>query len=123
MKKRVIIIGIIVLAVILLSIWLLNRPKKLGNMNREFAEPETSASSIGFMGEAGDRIKFSLNSDVEAGNLSIALYDSIGNTVYELDKAKVPETYFALEKSDTYTLEAEYSDFIGSYKIAIYKMD
>lgn len=122
-KKRSIVIGIIVLVAILLSIWLLNRPKTLGNMNRDFTEPETSTSSIGFMGEAGDRIKFSFRSDVEEGNLVIVLFDSSGNAVYELDKAKALETYFTLEKSDTYTLEAEYSDFIGSYKITIYKVE
>lgn len=123
MKKKSIIIGIIVLAIILLSVWLLTRPKALGNINQTFTESETSSSDISFTGEAGDKIKFSFRSDIKNGSLEIVLYDSRGNAVYELDKAKALETYFILENSDTYTLVAECSDFIGNYKIVVYKVE
>ena len=85
-------------------------------------EATTSNSNISFTGQAGEKIKFSFRSNIEDGELEIILYDSDGNAVYELDQAKALETYFVLEKSDTYTLEAEYTNFIGDYKIAVYKV-
>ncbi len=69
------------------------------------------------------KIKFSFKSSVEAGELDIVLYDSDGNIVYELDKAKALETYCTLEKADTYTLSAKYNDFVGNYKIVVYEAD
>lgn len=119
MKKKI--IGIIALGIILLGVWLLIRPKAFGNMNQVCTEPTTSSSTISFSGEAGDKLKFSFRSDIENGALDIILYDSKGNVVHELDKAKELETYFTLEESDTYTLAAEYSDFVGNYKIVVYK--
>lgn len=41
--------------------------------------------------------------------------------MYELDKAKELETYFTFEKTDTYILKAEYVDFVGEYKVEVYK--
>lgn len=123
MKKKKIIIASIVLVVAALGIWLLTRPKALGNIDQTYAEATTSNSNISFSGEAGEKIKFSFRSRIESGDLEIVLYDSKGNAVYELDQAKALETYFVLEKSDTYTLEAEYKDFIGNYKIVVYKVD
>ena len=123
MKKKSIIIGIIVVIAVALGIWLLLRPKALGNMNFACSEPETSASNISFSGEAGDRIKFSFASNIENGDLDIILYDLKGNVVKELDRAKRLETYLTLDHSDIYTLEAEYKDFIGSFQITIYKKE
>ena len=53
----------------------------------------------------------------------MVLYDSAGNEVYILDKAKALETFFTLNRSDTYTLVAECNSFIGEYKISVYKAD
>lgn len=123
MKKKGIMIGIIALAAVLLSAWLLTRPKTLGNMSHNYTEPTTSTSEISFDGEAGDKIKFSFASDIESGELDIILYDSQDNAVYELDSAKELETFFTFDNSDTYTLTAEYSDFIGRFNIKVYKAD
>lgn len=123
MKKKNIIFTIFILVVALSSIVFFTRPKALGNMTNTFDKPTTSASDILFTGQANNKIKFSFQSNVEAGELDIVLYDSNGNVVYELDKAKALETYYTLEKTDTYTLTAEYSDFVGSYKIIIYEAD
>lgn len=49
------------------------------------------------------------------GGLNVVLYDPTGNLIYELDKAKALETYFTFDKTDTYTLKAEYVDFVGNY--------
>lgn len=118
-------ITIIALFVIVafLSIWLVNRPEKLGSMNHVYKEPITCNSEIEFQAAAGDRLKFSFSSTVESGSLDIILYDSEGNQVYVLDKAKVLEAFHSLDDSDTYTLAAECSDFIGEYKIKVYKVD
>lgn len=120
-KKKSIIISGIVIILVVLSIFLSTRPDVLGNMNKTFAEPTTSTSNISFAGEENNKIKFSFRSNVESGELNIVLYDSNGNLVYELDKAKALETYFTFDKTDTYTLKAEYVDFVGNYEIAVYK--
>lgn len=95
----------------------------LGNINQDFTEPTTSTSNISFAGEENNKIKFSFRSNIESGELNIVLYDSNGNIAYELDKAKALETYFTFNKTDTYTLKAEYVDFVGDYEIVVYEVD
>lgn len=123
MKKKIIILTIFILVIILSSSIFSTRSKALGNMTNTFDKPTTNTSEILFSSQANDKIKFSFKSNVEAGELDIILYDSIGNVVYELDKAKALETYCTLEKTDTYTLKADYSDFVGSYKVTVYEAD
>lgn len=50
--------------------------------------------------------------------LVIILSSSIFST-----RSKALETYCTLEKTDTYTLKADYSDFVGSYKVTVYEAD
>lgn len=123
MKKRSTIIGIIVIIVAVVSIYLLTRPKVLGNMSNRYSEQTTTTSDISFSVEAGERIKFSFKSKIVSGDLDMVLYDSAGNEVYVLDKAKELETFFTLDSSDTYTLAAECNNFIGEYKIFVFKAD
>lgn len=123
MKKKSLIIGIIAVVLIIIGVGLFSRPTSLGNMNNKFGDPTTSASNITFWGEAGERIKFSFRSNVDAGKLDILLYDSEGNLVYELDKARELETFYTFSKADTYKLVAQYSDFVGDYKITVYEAD
>lgn len=119
MKKKRIIIGIIVVIAAGFCIWYATRTKVLGSMNLVYAEPTTSSSTVSFQGAAGDKIKFSFASEVKSGELDMILYDSEGNVVYQLAKAGKLETFFTLEKTDTYTLSAEYSDFVGNFKIKV----
>ena len=70
MKKSLIIVIIIVI-VSAISIYLITRPKVLGNMSNSYSEQTTSTSDISFSGEAGDRIKFSYQSDLISGNLDM----------------------------------------------------
>ena len=121
MKKKSIIIGVIIIAVVAICIYLLARPKVLGNMSNSYSEQVTTTSDISFSGEAGERIKFSFRSNIVSGDLDMVLYNSLGNEVYTLDKAKALETYFTLDSTDTYTLVAECNNFIGEYKISVYK--
>lgn len=118
--KRKILIYIVAVIVILGSMWLLFRPKVLGNMNHSYIESTTSSSNFSFSGEAGERIKISFASDIKEGDLDIVLYDSNGNAVYELDRAKELATYYVLSNTDTYTLTAEYANFVGNFKVAVY---
>ena len=120
MKKKQIAICALVTIVVVVGVLLLLRPKVLGNINTSFDEPETSASEFSFAAEQGERVKFSFRSDIKAGELEIVVYDSNGNEIYVLDHAKTLETFYTFENSDTYTLRAEYSDFIGNFKIAVY---
>lgn len=120
MKKKQIVICAIVAIVVVVGVLLLLRPKALGNINTSFDEPETSASEFSFAVEKGERVKFSFRSDIKAGELEIVVYDSAGNEIYVLDHAKALETFYTFENSDTYTLRAEYSDFVGKFTIAIY---
>jgi len=121
MKKKNIILALGVFVIGLLFLWILNRPESLANITQKFNEPTTSSSNVTFSGEANERIKFSFKSNIKSGELDIILYDSNGNVVYELDKAKALETYFIFEKTDTYTLKAEYIDFVGNYKVEVFE--
>lgn len=122
MKKTIFIIVIIIVVVSAISIHLITSPKVLGNMSKSYSEQITTTSDISFSGEAGDKIKFSFKSDIISGNLDMVLYDSVGNEVYTLDSAKALETFFTLERSDTFTLVTKCSNFIGDFKIVVYNM-
>ncbi|MBR2403745.1 MAG: hypothetical protein IKB01_13475 [Lachnospiraceae bacterium] len=123
MKRKMIIPAMLVLVAVLLSVCFSARQESLGNMTRWFNEPATGSARISFVGEANAEIKLSFKSNVKAGELDIFLYDSNGNMVYELDRAKALETYYVFEKTDNYTLTAEYIDFVGNYKITVYEME
>ncbi len=107
------------------AIWLINRPKTLGNINCSVSsrEPATNTSTISFWAEEGDRIRFYFASDIEQGNVDIVLYDSEGYQVKELDQAKELVTYLTMHYDDTYTLAAEYTDFAGSFKVEVFDAD
>ena len=122
MKKKILIIVIIIAAVSVTGICLMSRPELLANMSNSYSKQMTTNSDISFSGKAGDRIKFSFRSDIVSGDLSMVLYDSAGNKIDTLDRAKASETFFTVEYSDTYTLAAECNKFIGKYKIFIYRM-
>lgn len=127
MKKKGTIIGIVIIIMVVVLfdgwLWLRASSRALGNMNLVFSEPVTSASAFSFKGEAGDKIKIKFAADKRNENLEIILYDSEGNAVYELDNAKEIVAYYILEKTDEYTLTAEYSDYEGKFKVAVYKAD
>lgn len=123
MKKKTTILGAVIVLLMIVCICILNKPVSLGNIKQSFSEEATSVSNISFTGENGDRINFSFQSNIEHGNLDIVLYDSEGTVVYELDKAKELETFYVFEKTDTYTLQVQYIDFVGNYKITVYEVD
>ncbi len=120
-KKNHIAMGLLVMMAFATGIWWYFRPAVLGNINHASTEPETSVSTISFSGEAGDRIKLSFQSTIENGNLDIVVCDAKGTVVKELDRAKRLETFVTLDDTDTYTLEADYRDFIGNFQITVYK--
>jgi hypothetical protein len=120
MKLKSILMGTVIVFATITSAYFFTRPKMLGNMARNYTEPTTSNSSFSFEGETNSRIKFSFQSNVESGNLDIILYDSQDNMVYTLDEAKSLETFYTLDKSDTYTLKANCADFIGKYEIKVF---
>jgi hypothetical protein len=121
MKLKSIVIGTAAVVIAsITSVYFFTRPALLGNMANNYTEQATLKSDFSFEGESNDRIKFKFNSNVESGNLDMILYDSQDNVVYTLDKAKSLEAYYTLEKSDTYTLEANCDNFIGKYEIKVY---
>ena len=61
----------------------------------------------------------SFSSGIDKGTLDIILYDSNGNVVHELDYAKELEEWIILGKEGEYILSAEYSDFVGKFKVAV----
>lgn len=122
MKKKIIITGITITAFLVLAIYLLNRPQLLGNIKNSYTEQTTTTSDISFSGKSGDKIRFSFQSEIKDGDLNLFLCDSKGNTVYQLDHAKSLKCFYTLNASDTYTLAAECSDFIGSYSVKAYKV-
>jgi len=123
MKKKLIITGITIASFAVLVIYVLNRPRLLGNMRNNYTKQTTTTSDISFSGKAGDKIRFSFQSDIKNGELNIILYNSDGNAVYKLDHAKSLKCFFTLDTSDTYTLAAECSAFTGTYNIKVYKVN
>jgi hypothetical protein len=118
MKLKSIVIGMVIVTIT--SVYFFTRPALLGNMANNYTEQATLNSDFSFEGEANDRIRFLFKSNVESGTLDMILYDSQDNIVYTLDKAKSLEAFYTLEKSDTYTLEANCDKFIGKYEIKVF---
>ena len=94
-------------------------PQHSGNMSRSFTEPETGCCDVIFYCKPTDKIKISLSSDIKSGSLDIVIYDSDGNMVEELDRARELRTYFTPPDSGMYTLKAEYTGLTGSFDVKI----
>ena len=122
-NKGMIAIAIVLLVLVMIGLRSVVVPGSLGNINRNYFNPETGSADISFTAQEGAKIKFSFASNVESGKLDIVLYDSESNAVYELDKAKEFETFYTTEKADTYTLKAEYSEFTGNFKVVVYNVN
>ena len=56
MKKKTIMLFIVVFALVLLILWIFNRPESSGNITQKFSEPTTSSSNITFSGEANESL-------------------------------------------------------------------
>lgn len=123
MKKNGIIATVIVLIVVTAGVYLLSRPKPLGSMHNSYSEQTTTVSDIAFLGDANQKIRFSFRSDIVSGDLDIILSDSAGNEVYILDQAGALEKLLTLDSSDTYTLTAKCTNFVGKYEVSVYKAD
>lgn len=123
MKKKGIIATVIVLIVVTAGVYLLSRPKPLGSMHNSYSEQTTTVSDIAFLGDANQKIRFSFRSDIVSGDLDIILSDSAGNEVYVLDQADALEKLLTLDSSDTYTLTAKCTNFVGKYEVSVYKAD
>ncbi len=123
MKKKGIIATVIVLIVVTAGVYLLSRPKPLGSMHNSYSEQTTTVSDIAFLGDANQKIRFSFRSDIVSGDLDIILSDSAGNEVYILDQAGALEKLLTLDSSDTYTLTAKCTNFVGKYEVSVYKAD
>lgn len=119
MKKKILVI-VIVVVLVLAGLWLVARPKALGNMKYSYDTATTSSSDFSFAGQENEKIKFSFESNVESGDLVITLRDSSGNVIYELDDAKRLETFYTLNTTDTYMVVAEYKEFVGDFKVTVY---
>ena len=74
-----------------------------------------------FQAEAGERIRFSLASDLRAEELEIVLYDPAGNAVKRLDEAKALKTFAVLDTGGVCLLRAELCDLVGRFKAAVYR--
>ncbi len=122
MKKKTIIMPlIIILALAVVSaVILITRPKILGNMSNSFSTPKTTTQSFSFSGKECDRIKIAFSSDIKSGEFDISIFDSKGNIVKTLDKAKELHTYLTLDSSEAYTCEASCSEMVGSYNVKVY---
>ena len=123
MNKKGIIAPVIVLIVVTAGVYLLSRPKPLGSMHNSYSEQTTTVSDIAFLGDANQKIRFSFRSDIVSGDLDIILSDSAGNEVYMLDQAGALEKLLTLDSSDTYTLTAKCTNFVGKYEVSVYKAD
>ena len=122
-NKGMVAVAIVLLVLVMIGLRSVVVPGSLGNINRNYFNPETGNADISFTAQEGAKIKFSFASNVESGELAIVLYDSESNAVYELDDAKESEIFYTIEKADTYTLKAEYSEFTGNFKVVVYDVN
>ena len=122
-NKGMVAVAIVLLVLVMIGLRSVVVPGSLGNINRNYFNPETGSADISFTAQEGAKIKFSYASNVESGELAIMLYDSESNAVYELDDAKESEIFYTIEKADTYTLKAEYSEFTGNFKVVVYNVN
>lgn len=120
MKSKIIVISVIAI-IVLCGIFFITKSNILASMDHSYPQPETGISNVTFNAAAGDNIKFSFESDIENGELEIILYDSQHNAVYQLDHAASLSIPFTVEHTDTYTMAAEYKDFVGNFKLKIRK--
>ncbi len=125
MKKiRILMAAFLLLAACILMVaFVVSGSEKLGNISQRYSTPTTATSNISFAAQSGDRLKFSLRADAQAGDVRIVLRDASGAIVHELDQAKALETYFDLEKADTYTLEAVCAEFAGEYSVSVRRLN
>lgn len=121
-KKKVILFAFGVFTLILVSLFISNRKDLLGSTQKKISVTSTSGSSFSFNGYKGEKIKFSFKSSIISGNLKCCLYDSQGNLVYELDKAKELEVFYVLNTDEEYECRVEYKGFKGSFSVRIYEM-
>lgn len=122
-KKYKILAAAALAAAALLGLGLLLRPQALGHINHASSQPETSVSSVSFSVEAGDSIKVSFASRLESGELHITILDAGGTVLKEWDRAKKLETFLTFDHAGLYTLKAEYTEFVGSFQVGVYKAD
>ena len=122
-NKGLVVIAIALLVFVMIGLRSVVVPGSLGNINRNYFNPETGSADISFNAQEGAKIKFSFTSNVQSGELDMVLYDSEDKVVYELDKAKESETFYTIEQADTYTLRAEYNEFTGNFKVVVYHVD
>ena len=119
MKKKIFMITIAVFALAAaVSALVITRgiSRTFGSMSSSFSSPKTESSSFSFAAEAGDRVRITFSSDIKSGDLTVTLYNSYGE-VKTLDSAKALQTYWNIEKADTYTLRADCTEMVGSYKL------
>lgn len=121
-KKGVLLAAFLLLAVCILAAAAIPGSEKLGNISQRYTAPTSAVSDVSFAAQGGDRLKFSLRTDTQAGDVRIVLRDASGAIVHEFDQAKALEAYFKLEKTGTYTLEAVCTEFVGEYSVSVRRM-
>ena len=123
MEKGYLATGVFLTSALLLGLWLLTSPRPVCSMHRACPQPETNIANVSFSGEAGGRIKCAISTHAESGTVDFFLYDGNGAIVKEFDRADALTICLPLAQSQTYTLEAAYKDFTGTFSAAIYKVD
>lgn len=121
MRKKTVIIGVAVVLAAALGLWILLRPKALGNISRSCDLPESGLSRISFPAEAGERFRVSFTTQAQAGTVALAIRDAQGDLVESLGQARRLEVWVVLPEKGVYTLEAEYEEFVGQFQARIAK--
>ncbi len=118
--KKTVLAGVLVLIVAAAGVYLLTRPTTLCSMSSAYTSETYRSQDVSFDSGANGRVKFSFKSDVKSGSLTVALYDSNENMVYDLGKAKMLETYHTFDTPGTYTLRVVCDAFVGNYDVKVY---
>ena len=121
MRKKAVIVSAAVLLAAALGLWILLRPKALGNISRSCDLPESGLSRISFPAEEGERFRVSFATQAQAGTVVLVIRDAQGDMVENLGQARQLEVWVTLPEKGVYTLEAEYEGFIGQFQARIAK--
>ena len=114
----------ILIGLVSFTIFLFFLPHNLGSINDLSEEYQSGAVYMTFIANVGDKIKIAYNTVTDEGVCILALFDSTGKRVCDLDKSnsKNINKFVVLDKDGIYTLEAKYRNFKGSFDADVYRV-
>lgn len=119
------IIGIyILIGLIAFAAFLLSLPHRLGSINESNVNIKDGVSYITFNASEGDEIKIESYFVINSGKVNIYLYDPDEKCInlYEVISKEKQNNILKLVEAGEYRVQLEYSNYIGSLDVGIFRM-